>query len=109
MSRTVTVCTDANVLLVFFNDEPDKVESCTAFFQLLFTRRIKSVVAIIALLELAAILTAALSRYPSLKIARMHTCREKQPSKQYFDKSKIELYICQHVSPPSSFRFLEGL
>jgi predicted nucleic acid-binding protein len=58
MARTVTVCIDTNVLLGFFNDEPDKVESCTAFFQLLFTRRIKSVVATITLLELAAILTA---------------------------------------------------
>lgn len=55
----MTVCIDTNVLLGFFNDEPDKVESCTAFFQLLFTRRIKSVVATITLLELAAILTAA--------------------------------------------------
>ncbi|MBK5276532.1 MAG: PIN domain-containing protein [Desulfuromonadales bacterium] len=59
MARSVTVCIDTNVLLGFFNDEPDKVESCTAFFQLLFTRRIKSVVATITLLELAAILTAA--------------------------------------------------
>ena len=59
MARPVTVCIDTNVLLGFFNDEPDKVESCTAFFQLLFTRRIKSVVATITLLELAAILTAA--------------------------------------------------
>jgi predicted nucleic-acid-binding protein len=84
MARTVTVSIDANVLLCFFNDEPDKVESCTAFFQLLFTRRIKSVVAIITLLELAAILTAALSRYPSLKIARIHTCQVKQPSKTIF-------------------------
>jgi len=55
----VTVCIDTNVLLGFFNDEPDKVESCNAFFQLLFTRRIKSVVSTITLLELAAILTAA--------------------------------------------------
>jgi predicted nucleic acid-binding protein len=54
----VTVCIDTNVLLGFFNSEPDKVESCTAFFQLLFTKRIKSVVATITLLELAAILTA---------------------------------------------------
>ena len=55
----MTVCIDTNVLLGFFNNEPDKVESCTAFFQLLFTKRIKSVVATITLLELAAILTAA--------------------------------------------------
>jgi len=59
MARSVTVCIDTNVLLGFFNNEPDKVESCTAFFQLLFTKRIKSVVATITLLELAAILTAA--------------------------------------------------
>lgn len=59
MARPVTVCIDTNVLLGFFNDEPDKVESCAAFFQLLFTRRIKSVVSIITLMELAAILTAA--------------------------------------------------
>ena len=44
MARPVTVCIDTNVLLGFFNNEPDKVESCSAFFQLLFTRRIKSVV-----------------------------------------------------------------
>jgi len=55
----VTVCIDTNVLLGFFNNEPDKVESCTAFFQLLFAKRIKSVVSTITLLELAAILTAA--------------------------------------------------
>jgi len=55
----VTVCIDTNVLLGFFNNEPDKVESCTAFFQYIFTKRIKSVVATITLLELAAILTAA--------------------------------------------------
>ena len=55
----MTVCIDTNVLLGFFNNEPDKVESCAAFFQLLFTKRIKSVVATITLLELAAILTAA--------------------------------------------------
>ena len=54
----MTVCIDTNVLLGFFNNEPDKVESGTAFFQLLFTKRIKSVVATITLLELAAILTA---------------------------------------------------
>jgi len=59
MARAVTVCIDTNVLLGFFNDEPDKVESCSAFFQLLFTRRLKAVVATITLLELAAILTAA--------------------------------------------------
>lgn len=59
MARSVTVCIDTNVLLGFFNNEPDKVESCTAFFQLLFTRRIKSVVSTITLLELASILTAA--------------------------------------------------
>lgn len=59
MARSVTVCIDTNVLLGFFNDEPDKVESCAAFFQLLFTRRIKSVVSTITLMELAAILTAA--------------------------------------------------
>jgi predicted nucleic acid-binding protein len=59
MARPVTVCIDTNVLLGFFNDEPDKVESCTAFFQFLFIRRIKSVVSTITLLELAAILTAA--------------------------------------------------
>ena len=59
MARTVTVCIDTNVLLGFFNNEPDKVESCTAFFQLLFTKRIKSVIATITLLELAAILTVA--------------------------------------------------
>lgn len=59
MAGAVTVCIDTNVLLGFFNDEPDKVESCSAFFQLLFTRRIKAVVATITLLELAAILTAA--------------------------------------------------
>lgn len=55
----MTVCIDTNVLLGFFNNEPDKVESCTAFFQLLFAKRIKSVVSTITLLELAAILTAA--------------------------------------------------
>ena len=55
----MTVCIDTNVLLGFFNNEPDKVESCTAFFQLLFTKRIKSIIATITLLELAAILTAA--------------------------------------------------
>lgn len=55
----MTVCIDTNVLLGFFNNEPDKVESCAAFFQLLFTKRIKSVVATITILELAAILTAA--------------------------------------------------
>ena len=55
----MTVCIDTNVLLGFFNNEPDKVESCTAFFQLLFTKRIKSVVSSITILELAAILTAA--------------------------------------------------
>lgn len=54
----MTVCIDTNVLLGFFNNEPDKVESCTAFFQLLFTKRIKAVVSTITLLELAAILTA---------------------------------------------------
>lgn len=59
MARPVTVCIDTNVLLGFFNNEPDKVESCTAFFQLLFTKRIKSVVSTITLLELAAIFTAA--------------------------------------------------
>jgi predicted nucleic acid-binding protein len=59
VARPVTVCIDTNVLLGFFNNEPDKVESCTAFFQLLFAKRIKSVVATITLLELAAILTAA--------------------------------------------------
>ena len=59
MARPVTVCIDTNVLLGFFNNEPDKVESCTAFFQLLFAKRIKSVVSTITLLELAAILTAA--------------------------------------------------
>lgn len=59
MARAVTVCIDTNVLLGFFNNEPDKVESCNAFFQFLFTKRIKSVVATITLLELAAILTAA--------------------------------------------------
>jgi predicted nucleic-acid-binding protein len=59
MARPVTVCIDTNVLFGFFNNEPDKVESCSAFFQLLFTRRIKSVVATITLLELASILTAA--------------------------------------------------
>jgi predicted nucleic acid-binding protein len=59
MARPVTVCIDTNVLLGFFNNEPDKVECCSAFFQLLFTRRIKSVVATITLLELASILTAA--------------------------------------------------
>jgi predicted nucleic acid-binding protein len=59
MARPVTVCIDTNVLLGFFNNEPDKVESCTAFFQLLFTKRIKSIVSTITLLELAAILTAA--------------------------------------------------
>lgn len=59
MARPVTVCIDTNVLLGFFNNEPDKVESCTAFFQFLFTKRIKSVVSTITLLELAAILTAA--------------------------------------------------
>lgn len=53
----MTVCIDTNVLLGFFNNEPDKVESCTAFFQLLFTKRIKAVVSTITLLELAAILT----------------------------------------------------
>lgn len=58
MARAVTVCIDTNVLLGFFNNEPDKVESCTAFFQYLFTKRIKSVVSTITLLELAAILTA---------------------------------------------------
>lgn len=55
----MTVCIDTNVLLGFFNNEPDKVESCTVFFQLLFAKRIKSVVATITLLELATILTAA--------------------------------------------------
>ncbi len=55
----MTVCIDTNVLLGFFNNEPDKVESCAAFFQLLFIRRIKSVVATITLLELVAILNAA--------------------------------------------------
>ena len=59
MARSVTVCIDTNVLLGFFNNEPDKVESCTAFFQFLFTKRIKSVIATITLLELATILTAA--------------------------------------------------
>ena len=59
MAGAVTVCIDTNVLLGFFNAEPDKVESCNAFFQLLFTRRIKAVVATITLLELAAILTGA--------------------------------------------------
>ena len=59
MARPVTVCIDTNVLLGFFNEEPDKVESCTAFFQFLFTRRLKSVIASITLLELAAILTAS--------------------------------------------------
>lgn len=55
----MTVCIDTNVLLGFFKNEPDKVESCTTFFQLLFSKRIKSVVATITILELAAILTAA--------------------------------------------------
>ena len=59
MARSVTVCIDTNVLLGFFNNEPDKMESCSTFFQLLFAKRIKSVVANITLLELAAILTAA--------------------------------------------------
>ena len=59
MARSVTVCIDTNVLLGFFNNEPDKVESCAAFFQLLFTKRIKSVVATLTILELAAILSAA--------------------------------------------------
>lgn len=58
MAWAVTVCIDTNVLLGFFNNEPDKVESCTAFFQFIFTKRIKSVVSTITLLELAAILTA---------------------------------------------------
>ena len=57
MARPVTVCIDTNVLLGFFNNEPDKVESCTALFQFLFTKRIKSVIATITLLELAAILS----------------------------------------------------
>ena len=35
----MTVCNDTNVLLGFFNNEPEKVESCTAFFQFLFTKR----------------------------------------------------------------------
>lgn len=61
----MTVCIDTNVLLGFFNNGPDKVESCTAFFQLLFTKRIKSVVATITLLELAAILS------PSTQISRV--------------------------------------
>jgi len=59
MARSVTVCIDTNVLLGFFNNEPDKVESCTAFFQLLFAKRITSVVASITLLRLAAVLTVA--------------------------------------------------
>lgn len=59
MARPVTICIDTNVLLGFFNNEPDKVESCAAFFQFLFTRRINSVISTITLLELAAILTAA--------------------------------------------------
>ena len=58
MARAVTVCIDTNVLLGFFNNEPDKVESCTTLFQYLFTKRIKSVVSTITLLELATILTA---------------------------------------------------
>ena len=58
MARAVIVCIDTNVLLGFFNNEPEKVESCTALFQLLFTKRIKSVVATITLLELASILTS---------------------------------------------------
>jgi len=58
MARPVTVCIDTNVQLGFFSDEPDKVESCSAFFQLIFTHRIKAVVSTITLLELAAILTA---------------------------------------------------
>ncbi len=32
MARSVTVCIDTNVLLGFLNGEPDKVESCAAFF-----------------------------------------------------------------------------
>lgn len=63
MARPVTVCIDTNVLLGFFNDEPGKAESCAAFFQLLFTRRIKSVVSTITLLELAAIFNAS-DKYP---------------------------------------------
>jgi predicted nucleic acid-binding protein len=59
MARPVTVCIDTNVLLGFFNNEPAKVESCTALFQFLFTKRIKSVIATITLLELAAILSNA--------------------------------------------------
>ena len=55
----MTVCIDTNVLLGFFNNVPDKVESCTAFFHYIFSKRIKSAVATITLLELAAILTAA--------------------------------------------------
>ena len=59
MAWAVTVCIDTNVLLGFFNDEPDKVDSCRAFFQFIFSRRIKSVISTITLLELASILTTA--------------------------------------------------
>ena len=59
MAWPVTVCIDTNVLLGFFNGEPDKIESCTAFFRLLFTQRIKSVISTITLPELTSILTAA--------------------------------------------------
>lgn len=85
MARSVIVCIDTNVLLGFFNNEPDKVESCTAFFQLLFTHRIKSVVSTITILELTSILTAtnksaeaeliinAIKSLPNFSIAEFRT------------------------------------
>jgi len=69
MAWAVTVCIDTNVLLGFFNNEPDKVESCTVFFHCIFTKRIKSTVAI-TLLELAAILTSADKSSEAVRIAK---------------------------------------